>query len=443
MLSDAVIVSYRPRQTKVGVLPIDCVRLSQALEWRPRGCVSSPDSSGSADAAPPAPRKVLLFRCTATHFAAAAAAALDGLPSGKLLLLYVGCERAAGAAPAAAVAGGGGAPGRSASTPTATAGSAAVGSNERLEALARAGVLLFPSPKHTPGVAPAASTNAGRADSLAEETAGGPMHARSTLQVREELEPLGDIVPKARELKRDAVSNAECAPEQPGHDAQAQEGSTEDGAATNGARQADANSDQQPPSTAVAAQRSSGPPSTSYIVSAQQMLLPADLQFLTRKRTLIILDSNNSSAFAQLADAPLTHAPLMLLSPSRIEKVHSTADQVQIHLHCSAGSCLQLASMHGARCKLSAACSADMGSLSSCNTEPACHCSCTMCMMTQTRLNMVSSDLMNEYITPFPTPCRRSSQSSSSLCSSQTLWQRLSGCPGATPPPSSSRKSTR
>ena len=65
LVSDAVIVSYRIRQTKVGVLPIDCVRLAQALEWQPAGGITAPDAAPAPS--PPAPRKLLLYRSTASY----------------------------------------------------------------------------------------------------------------------------------------------------------------------------------------------------------------------------------------------------------------------------------------------------------------------------------------------------------------------------------------
>jgi hypothetical protein len=90
IITDAVVVSYRPNQIKVGLLPVDFVRISQALEWEG---MYVPQSSQPASGLP-APRKVLLYRCHMTRLTSVLSAAVESLPSGKLMLLYISADGA-------------------------------------------------------------------------------------------------------------------------------------------------------------------------------------------------------------------------------------------------------------------------------------------------------------------------------------------------------------
>ena len=296
VVSDAVIISYRPHQTKVGVLPVDCIRMSQALEWQPAGGVSASEAVLAA-APPAAPNKVTLFRCTATHVAAALASTVDALPSGKVMLCYVSGDQALGAQQAVSQAdvakgSGAGADARA----NAQQGAQSVASAGHLQQLAHEGVLLFPSPKHMPAAAGTHATGVSQLHSALNGTAAAAADASQG------LEQIPDAL-------RDLSLSTEPAHDKPTATRPAPEENNSQSATTDEMK-------------AVA-------PRT--VVSSQQLLLPQDLVGLTRKRLLLVVDSDNAQAFAQVAARPLTHAPLLLLSPQRIRRCRASSDQVLLH----------------------------------------------------------------------------------------------------------------
>ena len=284
-------MSYRARQSKVGVLPVDCIRLSQALEWRPAGGVST------GVAAPPvaAPNKALLTRCTATHVSAALAATLDALPSGKLLLVYVSGDRPA------------------ASTATDPRGERAP-DDAMLDDLAARGVLLFPSPRQAPQREQADASGSVR-DGVGEDGTAGRVHQHEdTAQVADDLRAvsMSRMGPSATQEREDAESTATPLPEASGDALKEQSAGLEPSRSSGAAA-----------SASVASPR-------GQVLSTQQLLLPEDLRGLTRKRLLLIVDSDNANAFAAVAKQPLAHPPLLLLSPRHIRARRGIANEVRV-----------------------------------------------------------------------------------------------------------------
>jgi hypothetical protein len=289
VITDAVLVCYRRRQTKTGSLPLDFVRMSQTLEWQPSGAVSSggTEAGHGAPAAPLAPRKVLLFRCSATRWLSAANVTLDALPSGKALLIYIGADSA---------------PSGHDCTPSCHTATAAP--EQRAHALAEGGLLLCPCPSPA-STRPEPSGLAGNCDDLQTVR---PWQSKS-IDLPRPSSGMHDTHPKTLEGP-EAAHAGQIA------DSVASENNSETSLPPVAERSSEAG-----PATAGVPRNV--PPST-----AQQLLLPSDLIGLTRKRLLLVVDSDNARVFEGISERSLVYTPLLLLSPASIRRGAATSDEV-------------------------------------------------------------------------------------------------------------------
>ena len=282
--------------------------MAQALEWQPRGCITTPSS---APAPPPAPSKLLLSRCTATHFLAAVTAALDALPSGRVLLVYLSADRALPTDEADTA--------KSVDMRDATP-------QERVAQLPEANLLLFPASQGGEAI-----TSPSRAGAEADGAAALPHTASLAAMPPAGSATLQPIVRPTAEVDRvstasppSAVTGSVAEPRAPlsasamlntseGVAAHPVVSSDDDDVSTATAAPASL-----PPFAASPAQgaaASDSPAAAAAVVTAQQVLLPSDLLGLTRKRLFLIIDSNAAPHFAELAEQPLVYTPLLLLSP--------------------------------------------------------------------------------------------------------------------------------
>ena len=207
---------------------------------------------------------------------------------------------------------------------------------------AATGVQLFPSPKRS--TAAAAAPSIGATEAAAARRSGEHERNNSGISLlRVELERAGSLLGPldSTASTADARSNQRASGEHPrsGSGASTGRGASGATAGNSGAtgERTESVRDKPPAGNATSQpqqqeqQQSSAADVGSLsqrIVSAQQVLLAGDLQCLTRKRLLLVVDSDNAAVFQQLAERPLTHAPLMLLSPIRIQCKQSGGDQV-------------------------------------------------------------------------------------------------------------------